>query len=194
MKIFITIFIVSVVGLFAEAPRKSPLTKYRQLWEKSLVTVPPPPEVKEQQEVVTPLDDYTLGGYTKTAQGYLVSLINMKNPKDRLTLAPGMPGYEDYQVLKVESNPLDYTSARVLMKVGNQQKWIGYEEKYLTLQKPNPQQNRQQPRRPQPTPQARPANNSQVKPPIPLGNTNANKSPTTTRQPRVRRVPAPPKK
>lgn len=179
------IFAVSLVGVLvssADPPRKDSLTKYRQLWEASLVTVKPVIEAPAPEDETTPLDDYTLGGYTRTTQGYFVSLINTKDPKDRLTIAPGVPGSQAYEVLEVKTDPSNFTSAQVLIKVGNQQKWLSYDEKHLVLRQPA-----------QAKPAAEPANPTQVKPPIPTSASN-NTSNSQTRQPRVRRVPVPPQK
>ncbi len=128
--------LISVTTSGAQAPRKSPLTKYRQLWEKSLVTEKPPPPESNAEELPNELDDFVLGGWTQTAQGYLVSLINSKNPQNRVTIAPGMPNSGGYQVLEVKRDPLNYKSSQVLIQYGSDKKWIGYEDKFLTLQQP----------------------------------------------------------
>lgn len=182
MKLISLILIASSLAVVAEAPRKDPLTKYRQLWEKSLVTLPPDPPIVDPVPEESELDDYVLAGWTQTSQGYLVSLINTKDPKLRKTIAPGMPNSEGYQVLEVKRDPMNYKASEVLVKVGSNQKWIGYEDKYLTLQQP-----RQAPKKP--TNQKQPITQ---KPPIPTSNQKKNTS--TERQPRVRRVPVPPKK
>ena len=191
MKFVFILLLVGSVFASAQAPRKNPLTKYRQLWEKSLVTVPPPPPEKEEVEKVTELDDYVLGGWSQTSQGYLVSLINSKNPKERITIAPGMPNKGGYQVVDVKRDPMNYKSSEVLIQVGSDQKWIGYEDKFLTLQQP---------------PAARANNNAAAQkakaaqqkkqqPPMPNANSsNKSNQSATQRQPRVRRVPVPPKK
>lgn len=220
MRALVTILLATAVIAAAQAPQKDPLTKYRQLWEASLVTEKPTIEPDEEEEAPTELDDYVLGGWTQTSQGYLVSLINTKNPKERRTIAPGMPNKGGYQVLEVKRDPMNYKSSEVLVKVGSAQKWIGYEEKFLTLQQPpaaqrnqaaqqaaqraalqKNQQNQQRPQN-QNRNQNRNQNQNQQRPPIPNSNSgnnggaNANSQQTqsTQRQPRVRRVPVPPKK
>ena len=185
MKTVLTILLATSVLVAAQAPRKDALTKYRQLWEKSLVTEKPAPPEKEEEEVPSELDDYVLGGWSQTSQGYLVSLINSKNPKERLTIAPGMPNRAGYQVLDVKRDPLNYKSSQVLVQLGTNQKWIGYEDKFLTLQQPASAQRKR-------AAQAKPKTTQQQKPPIPT--TNRQQKPATTRQPRVRRVPVPPKR
>ena len=186
MKIALTLLLAGSVVVSAQAPRKDPLTKYRQLWEKSLVTIPPPPPPPEEKEVISELDDYVLGGWSKTSQGgYVVSLINTKDPKGRITIAPGMPNKGGYQVLDVERDPMNYKATKVLIQVGVDKKWIGYEDKFLTLQQP---------------PAAKPAtqkpaqNQKQRNPPMPTSNSASKPKTATERQPRVRRVPVPPKK
>jgi hypothetical protein len=193
MKNVMMILLVGALLANAQAPRKEPLTKYRQLWEESLVTEKPdPPEVVEEA-APSELDDYVLGGWTQTSQGYLVSLINSKNPKERLTIAPGMPNKGGYQVIDVKRDPLNYKSSQVLIQLGSDQKWIGYEEKFLTLQQPPAaQQNRNQKAAQQAAQQAARQRN-QNQPPNPAAANNQQNKPGQ-RQPRVRRVPVPPKK
>ena len=188
MKIIITFLLAGCVFVHAQAPRKNALSKYRQLWEKSLVTIPPDPPLPEEEKKVTLLDDYVLGGWTQTSQGYLVSLINSKSPKERLTIAPGMPNKGGYQVLEVERDPMNYKASRVLIQVGVDQKWIGYEDKFLTLQQPPAaQKNRGK--------QAAPQRRNPAVPPLPnANNQQAQPAKPAVRKPRVRRVPVPPKK
>ena len=195
MKLTLILLLAGSVLASAQAPRKDPLTKYRKLWEKSLVTVPPPPPPKEEEEKITPLDDYVLGGWTKTSQGYLVSLINSKNPKERVTIAPGMPNKAGYQVVEIKRDPLNYKSSEVLIQIGVDKKWIGYEEKFLTLQQPPAAKtNKNAAAKKTATQQAaqRAAQQRGQQPPVPK--TNSSSKPATERQPRVRRVPVPPKK
>lgn len=177
MKILIVLFLTSSVLLFGE-PRKEPITKYRQLWSRSLITIPPTPPEKEAVDETTPLDDYVLGGYTKLQSGYFVSLINTKDRTDRLTISPSVPGSGKYSVLKVETNPENFSDVRVLIRVGTQEKWIGYDEKFLTLSRPAPSQEAA-PTTPQASTPARSGGNN---------NENSQERP----RPRVRRVPVPP--
>ena len=206
MKIISFFLFASATALLAQGPRKEPYTKYRKLWEQSLITEKP--IVKpEDEELPSVLDDYVLAGWTQTTQGYVVSLINTKDPKGRLTIAPGMPNAGRFQVVEVKTNPLQYKESQVLVKVGDDEKWIGYEDKYLTLQQPpsarkptSNQSSRQQ------TPQQRQAQQRQAQPrqtqqrqvPIPTNNSNASRrrsgqGSSTQRTPRVRRVPTPPR-
>lgn len=205
MKILVTLLLVGSLAASAQGPRKEPLNKYSQLWENSLVTEKPDPPVTTKEQAPNQLDDYVLGGWTQTSQGYLVSLINSKNPKDRLTIAPAMPNKGGFQVLDVKRDPFNYKASEVLVQVGSDQKWIGYEEKFLTLQQPAAaQQTRNQAANQQAAQRAAQQRNGQQRtgqsqPPIPnLNQTNQNNQqnsgqPRRQRQPRVRRVPVPPK-
>ena len=188
MKLALTLLLAGSVVASAQAPRKDPLSKYRQLWEKSLVTIPPPPEEVAPVEKVTELDDYVLGGWSQTSAGYVVSLINSKDPKARITIAPGMPNKGGYKVLEVERDPMNYKATKLLIQVGVDKKWIGYEDKFLTLQQPPAARTNN-------APPKKPTSNNQQKPPLPVpAKTNNTKPQNTQRQPRVRRVPVPPKK
>ena len=183
MKIIYTLLLASSLAAVAQAPRKDPGSKYSQLWRNSLVTKKPVVET-EPEEKVTALDDFVLGGWTQTTQGYLVALINTKNPKERKTIAPGMPNKHGFQVIEVKRDPKDYKATQVLVKAGADQKWIGYEDKFLTIQQPASARQAQR----KPTTKASP-----TKPPIPGATQRTNSSGQRT-TPRVRRVPVPPKK
>ncbi|MBK1833900.1 hypothetical protein [Roseibacillus ishigakijimensis] len=183
MKFTSLILLASVLSVSAQAPRKDPLNKYRQLWDNSLVTEKPVVDPGPVEAPPNELDDYVLAGWTQTGNGYLVSLINTKDPKERQTIAPGMPNEKNFQVLDVKRDPTNYKSTQILITMGPHKRWIGYEDKFLTLQQP-----------PAATPQ--PAQ-QQAQPPIPTNNNNArsnnnNNSQENRRQPRVRRVPVPP--
>lgn len=198
MRLFFLLVALSF-SLGAEPPRKHPLTKYRQLWDQSLVTVKPLPDEPDSTPAPTPLDDFVLGGWTKTDSGYVVSLINTKDRKNRVTIAPGMPvptGFEGVQVRDVRRNPSNYTKTEVLVAVGGQERWIGYDDKFLTLQRPatpaaakpnNAQRNA-------PANNRVAAQNRRQNPPVPTNaSSNTNTTQSGARQPRVRRVPTPPK-
>ena len=190
MRALATIILVSVMGsvsLSAEPPKKTQLSKYRKLWEQSLVTEKPIVEVPEEEEEISELDDYSLGGYSRTSQGYFVSLINTKDPKLRLTIGAGVPGSQAYEVLEIKSDPLNFTKAEVLVKLGNKQKWIGYDEKNLTIRQPAAA--KPTPKNPASKQPAARNNNNQATPTPPAAGSTNNR-----RQPRVRRVPVPPKK
>lgn len=173
MKTIFAILLASAALVTAEPPQKDSVSKYSQLWTRSLITVPPPPELREAEEETTPLDDYVLGGYTKLKTGYFVSLINTKDRTDRLTISSNSPGSGKYSVLKVETNPENFSEVKVLVRVGDQERWIGYDEKFLNL--------------------SRPAAPSASAPPSPEASNNRGKNnQPQTRRPRVRRVPVPP--
>lgn len=195
--------------LIAGPPQKYPLTKYRSMWEQSLVTEKPPPPEKEEVEDTTALDDYALSGWTQTEGGYFVTLINQKNPTERLTVSPGLPsppGLPPIKVVRVDQNPNDFMSAKVVFDVGGKQKTIGFEEKLLTLRNNAPKapaannrnnrNNQQQRNQAQQNRNANANNNANAKPPIPTNannSSNNNSSSARRRTPRVRRVPTPPK-
>ena len=76
-------------------------------------------------------------GWSQTSQGYLVSLINSKDPKGRITISHrGCRIRAVIQVLEVERDPMNYKATKVLVQAGVDKRWIGYEDKFLTLQQP----------------------------------------------------------
>ncbi|WP_411847649.1 hypothetical protein AAFN60_10515 [Roseibacillus persicicus] len=193
MKLTLTILIASVACIAAQAPRKEPLTKYRQLWENSLITDPPEVVGPGTEEPPSELDDYVLGGWTQSSQGYLVSLINTKDPKARVAIGPGIPNKKGFRILDVKRDPTNYMSSEVLVELAGKKKWIGYEEKFLVVQQPPAvaQQNKAQMAAAQ---RAAQQNQKQAQPPIPTSNNNNQRRGNTKQAtPRVRRVPVPPK-
>lgn len=189
MKFFTLILIASCGFASGQADRKQSLTKYRQLWERSLVT--DKPEKVEPPKGPGVLDDYVLGGWTQTSQGYVVSLINKKNPKERLTIAPGIPNKDGFQVMDAKRDPSGYKGSQVLVRVGGEEGWVGYEDKFLTIQQPVAKRPTRGQRKPTPN-NANRQNGSRQQVPTPTSNNNTQGS--SGRRPRVRRVPVPPKK
>lgn len=219
MKLITLFLLVSCSAALGQADPKESLTKYRELWEESLVTEKPEIVVTEEEELSV-LDDYVLAGWTQSSRGYVATLINTKNPRERVTVSSGMPNEFGFQVIDAKRNPKNYKESQVLVQADQKQKWIGYEDKFLTLQQPpaaqraqnqggknqklNPAQLAAQ-QAAQKAAQQRAAQQqgqkggqqNQNRPPIPTNNSNGSSNSqgsSTQRQPRVRRVPVPPKK
>lgn len=191
MKLPLIILLASAACATAQAPRKDPLTKYRQLWEQSLVTEKPEVVGPGVEKPPSELDDYVLGGWTQSGQGYLVSLINTKDPKARVAIGPGIPNKRGFQVLDVKRDPSNYMSSQVLVQLDGDKKWIGYEEKFLVIQQPPAAAQQNKAAQMAAAQQAA----QQRQPPMPGNNANnQNSGQAKQAAPRVRRVPVPPKK
>lgn len=128
----------------ADLPKKAPLTKYSGLIQNSPFTSkpvvgPPPP-------TANPLEDYSLSGVSPIASGYQVTLINKKNPEERIPVRTNETNKQGFKILEVnrkEGNPLG-TTVRLSSSVGTGT--VAFDEKYLTLATPpaaKPQANAQ---------------------------------------------------
>lgn len=157
----------------ADLPKKAPLTKYSSLIQSSPFTSKPPPAAPVQ--MANPLEDYSLSGVSPIAGGYQVTLINKKNPEERIPVRTNETNKQGFKILEVnrkEGNPLG-TTVRISSGVGTGT--VAFDEKYLTLITPpaaKPQAN--------PQPQVGAAHNPATQPNTQLG-----------RQPRPRVVPPP---
>jgi hypothetical protein len=126
----------------AELPKPAPVTRYAQLWTESPFTTKPPVEGPAAE--VNPLEDYALGGVSPITGGYRVTLLNRKNPEERIVL----PDNTEFRVLDVQyaaGNPLLTT---VRLSTGSKTGTVSFDEKLLVLKAapaPQPQQNPQNP-------------------------------------------------
>ena len=119
-----TIFAANAV---AEVPRAVPVTRYAGLWTDSPFTTKPPPA--EAAPEANPLEDYALGGISPISGGYRVTLLNRKNPEERIVL----PDNPDFKVLSVQyatGNPLGTT---VRLSTGSKTGTVSFDEKLLAL-------------------------------------------------------------
>ena len=156
----------------ADLPRKAPLTKYSSLWTDSPFTSKPPPA--EQAPPVNPLEDYALAGVSPIPDGYRVTILNRKNPGQRIIVETHKPS-EGFKILSVIRKPGDPLGTVVRMASGSSSGTVSFDESLLKLEPP-------------PAPKVAPANLPQIpgaQPPQP-GNPNA-----ATNQPRRRVVPPP---
>ncbi|WAC19471.1 hypothetical protein OVA24_19795 [Luteolibacter sp. SL250] len=146
MKTVIILFIALAATALAKPPRVVPTTKYTRLWTDSPFTTKPPPP--PPPEVANPLEDYALGGISPIPGGYRVTLLNRKNPEERIIL----PENQDFKVLSVQYAPGNPLGTTVRVSTGSKSGTVAFDEKLLTLKAapapPPPQQG--QP--PQPVP------------------------------------------
>ncbi len=152
----------------ADLPRKAPLTKYSTLWTDSPFTSKPPPP--EQVAAANPLEDYALAGVSPIPDGYRVTLLNRKDPKERIVVETHKPS-EGFKILGINRKSGDPLGTVVRMASGNVTGTVSFDESLLTLEAP-----------PQPKPQ--------VQPQLPPG-VQPQPGQAAPRQPRPRVVPPP---
>ncbi|KAB2641651.1 MAG: hypothetical protein DVB25_01175 [Verrucomicrobia bacterium] len=117
----------------AELPKKAPLSRYTELWTKSPFTAPPKPV--EDGPVVNPFADWALKGIAPIAGGYLITLINKKNPAEAVPPIDTDQSSE-YQVLRIERNPDKPLGTVVYLSKGAITGSVTFDEK-LSAPKPS---------------------------------------------------------
>lgn len=153
----------------AEVPKTPPVTKYRSLWTDSPFTAKPPPP--GPTEVDNRIDDYALLGVSPIPSGYRVTIVEKKNPEERIVIESDRPK-EGFKILAVVRKAGDPLGTTVRLATGAMTGTVAFEDKLLEIKAPPPQQAAQKP----PVP-------GQAKPPVP--------GQPPQRQPRPRVVPPP---
>ncbi|MEO5713861.1 MAG: hypothetical protein ABIT37_10280 [Luteolibacter sp.] len=117
----------------AELPKKMPVGRYSGLWMSSPFTSKPPPPGPMVEG--NPLEDYALIGVSPIAGGYRVSLINKKNPEERVLVDSDNPASK-FKILNVTRKPGDPLGTVVRLTSGSVTGTVTYDEKLLTLAAP----------------------------------------------------------
>ena len=159
----------------ADLPRKAPLTKYSRLWTDSPFTSKPPPP--EPGEEVNPLEDYALCGVSPIPSGYRVTLLNKKNPEERIVVDSDRPK-EGFSILSVSRKPGDPLGTVVRMSSGSVTGTVAFDEAHMAPVAP-------------PAPQAAPKPPPGVQLPGQPGQPQPQPGQMPQRQPRPRVVPPP---
>ena len=180
----------------ADVPKKTPLSRYTNLWANSPFTAkPPPPDAGPE---VNPLDDFALLGVSPIGivsgkEGYRVTLINKKKPDERLTVDSGDASSE-FQILGVIPKPGSPIDTVVKMSSGSLTGTVAFDEKLLAIaaqvpKQPMPGQPPQpgNPAIPQPMPQRMPRARVVAPPPPGMNGQVAPSQPPPQVQPRVQR-------
>lgn len=155
----------------AEVPKNPPVTRYRKLWTDSPFTSKPPVEGPAEQK--NRIDDYALLGVSPIASGYRVTIVEKKNPDERIIIESDRDNKDGFKVLSVVRKSGDPLGTTVRLATGALTGTVAFEEKLLEVKAP-----------PAAAPQAQPA--VPVPGQQPAANANA-----PQRQPRPRVVPPP---
>lgn len=160
----------------ADLPKKIPLNRYTTLWSNSPFTAKPPPP--DAVEAVNPLDDYALLGVSPiSASGYRVTLINKKQPEERITVDSdkSATGFKILEVIRKSGDPL---GTEVRMSSGSMTGKVAFDSKLLVITPAAPP-------KPVVNPNGQPVPVMANGQPTPAGQTPA------IRQPRPRVIPPP---
>ncbi|KAB2641042.1 MAG: hypothetical protein DVB26_05575 [Verrucomicrobia bacterium] len=127
------LLLLALTGLHAaDLPKKAPLSRYSELWTKSPFTAPPKPV--DDAPVANPFDDLALKGIAPIAGGYLITLINKKNPTEVVPpIDTDQPS--EYQVLRIERDPDKPLGTVVYLSKGTITGSVTFDEK-LSVPKP----------------------------------------------------------
>jgi hypothetical protein len=135
MKAHLPLFLALPLILAGTAPalepQKAPLSRYQGLWTNSPFTAkPPPPETAPQ---VNPLDDWALIGISPIPEGYRITMLNRKNPEERIVVEPG---HKEFKVLGITRRAGDPFGTVVRMTNGRVEGSVSFDENLLTLNPP----------------------------------------------------------
>lgn len=113
-------------------PKKTSLTQYAPLWNRSPFTTPPVPVAVETGP--GPFDDLALRGIAQLTTGhYLITLTHKKEPdKTQVIDTERNP---EYEVLKVERDPDNLLGTVVTLKKGSITGTVSYDEKISSAPK-----------------------------------------------------------
>ena len=118
----------------ADLPKKAPISRYSTLWNNSPFTSKPPPP--EQGPEVNPLDDYALIGVSPIGgNGYRVTLINTKQPDERIMVYSDDQSSE-FKILGVTRKEGDPLGTVVRLQSGSKTGTVSFDQKHLTLVAP----------------------------------------------------------
>ncbi len=117
----------------ADLPKKAPISKYTRLWTESPFTSKP--VVAPAGPVADPLEDYSLAGVSPVTGGYRVTLLNKKNPTERLIVESDRPT-GGFKILAVTRKPGDPLGTVVRMSSGSVTGNVAFDPQLLTLAPP----------------------------------------------------------
>lgn len=86
MKTPILMFFALAGLAVAEIPKKTPLHTYARLWSPSPFTIPP--AAPGGPVAVNPFEDWSLGGVSQLADGYMITLFNTKKAGESMVITP----------------------------------------------------------------------------------------------------------
>ena len=136
------LLLLAITGLdAAELPKKAQLNRYASLWQSSPFTTKP--KLEDPGPTVNPFEDLALKGIAPIAGGYLITLINRKDPSDVTSIDTDRPAASEYKFVKVDRNPDKPLGTVVTLTKGSSTGTVAYDDKLSTLKPPaakNPQQ------------------------------------------------------
>jgi hypothetical protein len=121
-----------VAVVHAGIPKKAPLFQYNGLWTNSPFTSKPP--TKDPVQPVNPLDDFTLTGIAPVPGGYMITIMNKKDPTEKVVISPGVDS--KFKVISVNRNPEERLGTTVVLSAGSVQGTVSFEPDLITIKAP----------------------------------------------------------
>lgn len=175
----VSILALLTLGLEAALPKDPSMIDYSPLLSRSPFQIKKPPVITRAPIINNSL---TLRGVSMFDDGWFVTVVDRKSPKERIFLREGAAeNSKGLMLIKVDKNADDYLKTTVIVKNGGQQITIGYNSADIKSSLTKATKVTSKPR-------------TTNRPPIPSATkkTSAPTSGASTRRPRVRRTPTPP--
>jgi hypothetical protein len=141
------LFLTLAASALAGEPVKRSQGYYSSLYTDSPFTTKPPPTAAGPMN--NPLEDYALIGVSPigkvdNADAYRVTLLNKKQPDERITVSSG-DAKSDFKILEVIRKSGDPLGTTVRMSTGSMTGTVSFDEKLLTLATAQPKAPNQNP-------------------------------------------------
>lgn len=115
----------------ADVPKKAPLSNYSALWGNSPFTSKPLPPPAGPE--TNPLDDFALIGVSPiSGNGYRVTMLNKKQPDQRITVDSGS-AKTDFKIIEVVRKSGDPLGTTVRMTSGSMTGTVSFDRQLLAL-------------------------------------------------------------
>jgi hypothetical protein len=117
----------------AELPKKAPINRYANLWLNSPFTSKPVLVAAGEQASI--FSEYALAGVSPIKGGYRVTLMNKKNPSERIFIDSDDTSSK-YKVISVDRKDGDFMETSVRLSSGSQVGTVRYDKKLLSITAP----------------------------------------------------------
>ncbi|MGK0185929.1 MAG: hypothetical protein ACI9R3_001712 [Verrucomicrobiales bacterium] len=120
----------STDGLVDLTPKRYKVDRYKSIWtERSPFEI----IVDEEPEVIDedpPFEDYSLAGYSKRGNVWRVTVVSVKDPKEKHYLETGSVSKEGFELLNFEPDR-NYKKSEIVVRRGGKSGKIGFNDKQL---------------------------------------------------------------
>jgi len=136
MKIFLITTLLASTLSAVEPPKVQPANRYYSLWQNSAIT--DKPVVDKPEALPNDLEDWVLVGLEEYVTGKVVTIVNKKNPKERLRVPGPEDASKEFSILQVIKGQGSYLDTKVILQKGPHRGEVTFDSKYLVLRKAPP--------------------------------------------------------